>query len=197
MTDLARSIALHRALYRDDLHVERTVSRQPPTTLDLHTGLLEEEPADGVGMNLSGPMIRKLGHPDGYGAHHPWSKALWHVRSWCRRDHRRRYHASEPQWNGSLCHQMMMYTVVHGWSIQNAAAILDYNDPEPILREALQYIEDKIDDFRRAQERKARLDEGQALTCECGHGWSRHDDPASMFRCTACGCSRYRASKAA
>ena len=194
---LDATIQLHRELYRSDIRIDRLVTRQPPTTLDLNTGILEEEPADRVGMNLSGAMVRLLGHPEGYGAHHPWSKALWLTRSWCRRHHRRRYHAAERHWNGSLCHQMVMYVVVNGWSVQNAAAILDYNDPEPILRDALQFIEDTMDDFRRQQERKARLDEGQALTCVCGHAWSRHDDPATMFRCTSCDCSRYRASQKA
>ena len=35
----------HRAMYASDLHIDRLVSRQPPTTLDLNTGVLHQEPA--------------------------------------------------------------------------------------------------------------------------------------------------------
>ena len=186
----------HKALYRADLQIGRLVARQPPTSLDLNTGQLHQEPAAAIGMTMSGPLLRRLGHPEGYGQSYPWTKALWLMRRWCRNDHRRRYHSVERHWNGSLCHQLVIFVVVHGWSVENAGKILGYDNPEPVLREAFDFIEHRIDDFRAAAERKAREDEGQALTCVCGHGWSRHDVPATMFRCSSCECSRYSADTA-
>lgn len=195
---LEQTIELHRNLYRDDTWIERLVQRQPPTTLDAHTGMLDQEPADAVGMSMSARLLRYVSHPEGYGSDFPWSKALWLVRSWCRRTHRRRYHSTETHWNGSLCHQMVVYVVIRGWSVQNAAAILGYDNPEPILRDAFQYIEETMDDFRRKQEQRAREAEGHAMTCACGHSWSRHDNPVTTFACATCECGRYRAeSKAA
>ena len=192
------TIALHRNLYRDDLFIDRLVQRQPPTSLDLNTGVLDQEPAAAIGMTISGRLLRYVSHPEGYGSDFPWSKALWLLRGWCRREHRRRYHSTERHWNGSLCHQMVIYVVIRGWSVQNAAAILDYDNPEPILRDAFTFMEDTMDDFRRKQEQRARESEGHALTCACGHSWSRHDNPATMFACASCECGRYRAeSKAA
>jgi hypothetical protein len=183
----------HRAMYRADLLIPRLVSRQPPTTLDLNTGQLDQEPADANGMNLSGRMIKRLGHPEGFGADFPWTKALWLTRSWCRRDHRRRYHSADELWQGSLCHRMVYLVVVEGWGVQRAGFKLHYTDPAAILRDAFDFIEDTIDDFRRSQEQRAREDEGRALTCLCGHSWSRHDNPAAMFRCGSCECGRYNA----
>ena len=190
------TIALHRNLYRDDLFIDRLVQRQPPTSLDLNTGVLDQEPAAAIGMTISGRLLRYVSHPEGYGSDFPWSKALWLLRSWCRREHR--YHMTPRHWNGSLCHQLVIFVVIRGWSVQNAAAILAYDNPEPILRDAFTFMEDTMDDFRRKQEQRARESEGHALTCACGHSWSRHDNPATMFACASCECGRYRAeSKAA
>lgn len=156
MTPLEQSIALHRELYRSDLLIERLVARQPPTTLDVNTGELHVEPGAAVGMTMSGRLLRYVSHPEGYGSDFPWSKALWHLRGWCRRNHRRRYHAAERHWNGSLCHQLVIYVVIKGWSAQNAGQILAYDNPEPVLREAFGFIEVKMDDFRRAAEMRER-----------------------------------------
>ena len=193
MTALEHLIADHRAAYRSDLLISRMVSRQPPTTLDLNTGELESEPADANGMNLSAALIRLLGHPEGYGMHHPWLKALWLMRSWCRRAHRRRYHSTEEAWEGSLCHRMVYLVIVEGWHPRRAGLMLNYTDPEAILRDAFRFLEETLDDFRRQQEQRAKEDEGRQLTCICGHSWSRHDNPAAMFRCGSCTCTRYNA----
>jgi hypothetical protein len=146
-------------------------------------------------MPMSGKMLRYLQGPAT--TETPWAAALKMLRAWCRRNHR--YHMTPKHWRGSLCWQLVYMTVVGKplgdgpASIHEAASILQYDNPEPVLREALQYIEDRIDDFRASAEKRAREDEGQALICVCGHPWSRHDDPATMFRCTACTCRRYNA----
>jgi hypothetical protein len=193
MGTLEQTIETHRELYRSDLFIDRLVARQPPTTLDLNTGILHVEDGTRIGMTMSGRLLKYVGHPEGYGADFPWSKALWLVRSWCRREHRRRYHSVEKHWDGALCHQLVKYVVIRGWSVENAGKIMGYDNPEPLLREAFQFIEDRMDDFRARAEQRAKEDEGRALTCRCGHSWSRHENPATMFRCVSCECHRYHA----
>ena len=194
----------HKALYRADLHVGRLVARQPPTSLNPKTGELKQEPAAAIGMTMSGPLLRRLGHPEGYGQSYPWTKALWLTRRWCRKEHR--YHRGQifvmkdgekvDLWRGSLCHEAVLFVVVFGWSVENTGKILQYGGLGSVVRGAFDFIESTIDNFRADAERKAREDEGQALTCVCGQGWSRHDVPTSLFRCSSCECSRYSADTA-
>jgi hypothetical protein len=217
---LEQAIETHRAMFRDELDFSPSQSR-PPVAYKYQRGegmVPDDSPlvinplsadeivvpdsatqSTQVGMPMSGRMLRYLQGPT---ADTPWATALGMMRAWCRRNHR--YHMTPKHWRGSLCWQLVYMTVVgkplgNGpATIHEAARILQYDNPEPVLREALQYIEDRMDDFRAQAERRAREDEGQALICVCGHPWSRHDDPATMFRCTACTCRRYNAnSKAA
>ena len=163
MSNLEQQIEWHRLAYKDDpASVSRLVSRQPPTTLDPNTGELHVEPGAATGMPMSGRLLRYLGHPEGYGGDFPWSKALWLLRVECRRRHQ--FHKGTPDqayWQGSLCHQFVVFVVIRGWSVQNAARILRYDDPEKVLRFAFGFIEDQMDEFRRKAERRAREDEGK------------------------------------
>jgi hypothetical protein len=164
MSQLADTLALHRDLYADDLSIPRLVSRTPPTTLDRHTGELEEEPADANGMNLSGPMIRFLGHPESWGDQHPWLKALWLLRGWCRREHPDHRGADKPFYRGSLCHTAVSLCVmgrVPGYpgplSPSEASAVLR-TDIEEVLQRALDWILEQIDRAQRdAIERERAL----------------------------------------
>lgn len=156
---IERTIADHRAMYANDLRIDRLVARQPPTTLDPNTGELHVEPGAATGMPMSGRFLKYLSHPEGYGSDFPWSKAWWHVRSWCRRNHR--YHSGPKHWNGSLCHQMVGYVIVRKWSVENAGKILQYDDPEPILRQAFDHIERTMDDYRARAEARERELSGQ------------------------------------
>jgi hypothetical protein len=213
---LAAQIELHRELYRSDLIFNPSQSR-PPVAYVYHQGdglVPDDSPlvinplkpnqyqipdsatqSTQVGMPMSGKMLRYLQGPAT--SETPWAVALKMLRAWCRRNHR--YHRAPKHWRGSLCWQLVYMTVVGKplgdgpATIHEASVILQYDNPEPVLREALQYIEDRMDDFRASAEKRAREDEGQALICVCGHPWSRHDDPATMFRCTACTCRRYNA----
>jgi hypothetical protein len=163
---LDATIALHRDLYRADLNIPRLVSRQPPTTFDPHSGELHEEPATRTGMSMSGPLLRYLGHPEGYGELYPWARALWELRHWCRREHRFHRDASRPYWRGSLCHSLVRLTVIGAdkgnygpLSIEEAGKVLRYDNPEPVLRLALEHIEETIDKRQRdAIAREAMLE---------------------------------------
>jgi hypothetical protein len=197
---LEQAIETHRAMFRDELDFSPSQSR-PPVAYKYQRGegmVPDDSPlvinplsadeivvpdsatqSTQVGMPMSGRMLRYLQGPT---ADTPWATALGMMRAWCRRNHR--YHMTPKHWRGSLCWQLVYMTVVgkplgNGpATIHEAARILQYDNPEPV--------------------RRAREDEGQALICVCGHPWSRHDDPATMFRCTACTCRRYNAnSKAA
>lgn len=168
----------HRALYRADLLIDRLVSRQPPTTLERNTGELHVEPGAATGMPMSGRLLKYLGHPEGYGSDFPWTKALWRLKAQCRRDHPYHRAADRPYWRGALCWQLVIFTVTRGFSVQNAAEILRYDNPEPVLRYALAYIEQVIDAERVKAERRAREDEGHgpgAVPVQASG--QRHDQP--------------------
>lgn len=192
---LADRIADHRHLYHQDLLIPKLVTRQPPTTLDLNTGELHVEDGAAIGMTMSGRLLKYLSHPEGYGTSFPWSRALYAMRGWCRREHRRRYHAAERQWNGSLCHQLVRYVVIHNWSVENAGRILTYDNPEPVLREALTWIEHKIDDARRLAEKREREYAGLGPGPLPVDAWAHHAPSAEhVAECPNPECVRRRAA---
>ncbi len=45
MTAVELAVFTHRELFRADLLIPKLVSRQPPTSLDVNTGVLHQEPA--------------------------------------------------------------------------------------------------------------------------------------------------------
>lgn len=201
MTALDDAIATHRALYQSDLFIDRMVARQPPTTLDLNTGQLHEELASRVGMNMSGRLLKYVSHPEGYGADFPWSKAFWHLKHWCRKEHYTHRGPDRTYWRGSLCYEAVKLVVIGGRTLaygplspEQACQILRVDELDGVLTRAFGFLEDKMDDFRAESERRAKEDEGQALICTCGHSWSRHDSPAELFRCMSCECRRYHAN---
>ena len=158
---LAAQLHLHRNLYRSDLHIHRLVSRQPPTTLDVNTGELYQEPGAATGMPMSGRLLKYLGHPEGFGSDFPWSKALWLLRVECRRKHPQHRSADRPFWRGALCHQAVLLTVVRGFSPENAGKILRLDHTDALLKGAFRFMEDAIDEARLVAEARAREDEGR------------------------------------
>jgi hypothetical protein len=161
MTALQQAIETHRAAYRADLFIDRLVARQPPTSLDLNTGVLHQEPAAAIGMTVSGRLLRYVSHPEGYGADFPWSKALYRLRWDCRKNHPNHRGADVPYWRGSLCHELVRFVILREFSVQSAAAVLRYDNPEPVLRQALTFIEESMDHARERAEKRAREDEGR------------------------------------
>jgi hypothetical protein len=161
MTALQQAIETHRELYRSDLFIDRMVARQPPTSLDLNTGVLHQEPAAAIGMTVSGRLLRYVSHPEGFGSDFPWSKALYRLRWDCRKNHPHHRGADVPYWRGSLCHELVRFVVLREFSVQSAAAVLRYDNPEPVLRQALTFIEESMDHARERAEKRAREDEGR------------------------------------
>jgi hypothetical protein len=180
-------IAHHRDLYRSDLLIERLVSRQPPTSLDVNTGELHQEPGAATGMPMSGRLLKYLGHPEGYGSDFPWSRALYRLRYACRREHPYHRAADRPYWRGSLCHQLVVLCVIREWSIENAAKILRYDRPEPALRYAFGYIEASIDEARRKAERRQREETSGPGAVPLPVHEQRHDQPGMhRVECPRC-----------
>ena len=163
---LAETVALHRELRAQDLAIPRLVSRQPPTTLDPHTGVLYEEPAARTGMAMSARLLRRLGHPEGYGQAFPWSSALWRMKHWCRRSHPQHRSAARPYWRGSLCWQAVRLVVegseagyIGPLSPSQAAGVLRLDHIEALLVGAFRQIESEMDDAQaRALKREAMLE---------------------------------------
>jgi hypothetical protein len=154
-------VAEHRNHYVADLWLERLVARQPPTSLDLNTGRLHEEPAAAIGMNMAGRLLKYVGHPEGFGSEFPWTKALWRLKYHCRREHPFHRAGDRPYWRGSLCWSLVHMCVVREFSIENAAKILRYDNPEPVLRYALAFIESSMDEARARAEKRQRELSGQ------------------------------------
>jgi hypothetical protein len=175
---LTEAIATHRELYRSDLLIDRLVARQPPTSLDLNTGRLHQEPAAAIGMTVSGRLLKFVSHPEGFGADFPWSKAVAKLRWDCRRNHPYHRAGDRPYWRGSLCHQLVRFVVIQGWSVENAAKILRYDNPEPVLRAAFDFIIEQMDHARAKAEKREREIEGHGPgAVPLVRHEQRHDQP--------------------
>lgn len=177
---LLASIEDHRAMMRDELHFSPSQSR-PPVAYVYDTreralvpdsrplvytvpgkGVIEvpDSPTQttAIGVPISTRLLRYLQQPSSHDT--PWASSLLRLRVECRRSHPYHRAGDRPYWRGSLCHQLVTFTVIRGWSVENAAKILRYDNPEPILRNALRYIEACIDADRDKAERRAREDAG-------------------------------------
>ena len=184
MTTLDAQLTDHRAMYRDELDFTPS-QRTPPVAYTFDETERAMVPDDRplvvnylkpdeysipdsatqstqVGMPMSGRMLRYLQGPT---ADTPWATSLMALRSECRRRHR--HHRGPKHWRGSLCWQLVYMTVVgkpkgNGpATVHEAAQILEYDNPEPVLRYALAFIEATMDSLRLKSERKAREDEGK------------------------------------
>jgi hypothetical protein len=153
-------------------HLQRIeLRRQFSMKMQSRLGADEElvvEPGAAVGMPMSGPMLRKIGHPEGYGSLYPWSKALWMLRVECRRRHHDHRSADRPYWRGSLCHEAVKLVVIGGesggtgpLSPEHAGRILRIDRIDELLLRAFRFLEESMDSFRRRAELRAREDEGR------------------------------------
>jgi hypothetical protein len=181
---LEQAIETHRELFRVELDFNPSQSR-PPVAYVHYPGegmVPDDRPlvyfVDGryvevpdsatqstqVGMPMSGRMLRYLQGP---AADTPWAAALKSLRAWCRREHPFHRGATVPYWRGSLCWQLVVLTVIGKpkgdgpATIEEAARILKYDNPAPVLRYALERIEQSMDDYRARAEKRAREDEGR------------------------------------
>lgn len=183
---LEQSIETHRKLYRDELDFSPS-QRTPPVAYTFDKVRRMMVPDDSplvisaftadeqiipdsatqstqIGMPMSGRMYRYLQGPT---PDTPWAAALKALRVKCRRDHEYHRAADRPYWRGSLCWQFVVLTVIGKplgggpATVAEAAGILHYDNPEPILRAAFRFIEDTMDDFRAKAEKRAREDEGR------------------------------------
>jgi hypothetical protein len=175
---IEQQIADHRGMYRDELDFSPSQRTPPvaytyddarrmlvpddrPLVINAMTADEIEVPDSAtqstqVGVPMSGRMYRYLVGPT---QETPWASSWKALRSWCRKNHR--YHTQPPHWRGALCWELVNLTIVQGMSVYNAAAITQYDDPEPLLDEAFKYIEQQMDRIRDKQELRAREDEGR------------------------------------
>jgi hypothetical protein len=163
-------------------HLQRIETRrQFSMRMQSRVGADEElvvEPGAAVGMPLSGRLLRYVSHPEGFGAEFPWTRALFRLKYHCRREHPFHRAGDRPYWRGSLCWSLVQMCVIREFSIENAAKILRYDNPEPLVRYALTWIEREMDRARELAERRAREDAGRgpgavpSPTVE-----QRHDQP--------------------
>jgi hypothetical protein len=173
---LSDLIAEHRGMYRADMAIPKLVSRQPPTSLDRNSGVLHQEPGAATGMAMAGRLLKLLGHPEQYGADFPWLKALWLLRVECRRKHPQHRSSEHRYWRGALCWQIVSLTVVADWTPEQAAQILRLKSPEPVLSQALRFIDQTMEDFRdRAAKRERQLEAHALPVNSAAPASERHD----------------------
>lgn len=210
---LAAAIELHRSLFRDELDFTPT-QRTPPVAYkwnDRERALIPDDSplvikpytpeqyeipdsatqSTQVGMPMSGRMLRYLQGP---AADTPWAAGLAHLRAHCRRNHPYHRAADRPYWRGSLCWQLV-YIVVVGrpkgngpGTVLEASRILRYDNPEPVLRQALGFIETSMDDARAKAEKRAREDEGHGPGAVPRPTYHQRHDQGGMHRydCPQC-----------
>lgn len=164
---LEATVALHRQMRRDDTWIDRMVSRQPPTTFDFGSLRWESHEPAAIGMNMNARLYRYV--ESAPPSEFPWHNAFRKLRRHCRTNHP--YHTGSlmPYWRGSLCQEIVRLVIIgpekaNGrgpLSILAASQVLRYDQPEPVLREALAFIEQSIDAERRKAEKRARDDQGR------------------------------------
>ncbi len=167
---LERAILLHRGMHRDDSYIDRMVARQPPTTRDPNTGEIKSHEAAAIGMNMSARLYRYVEAPGP--SEFPWRSAFMRLRYECRRNHPYHTGPTVPYWRGSLCQELVRLVVIGPErripslpegpvSVENAAEILRYDNPEPVLRYALSWIEEAMDRARQKAEKRQRDEQGR------------------------------------
>lgn len=139
---------------------------------------------------MAGRLLKYVGHPEGYGSDFPWSRALWRLRHYCRKEHPYHRAGDRPYWRGSLCHQLVIFVVIREWSVENAAKILRYDNPQPVLRYALGWIEASMDDARKRAEKRAREDEGHGPGAVPRYVTEQRHDQPGMHRVDCPQCKR-------
>ena len=156
--DLAATLALHRALYEDECRIPRLVSRQPPVIRN-DVGERESQWTH-TGMPTSGLLHRRI-FEKSPGEMFPWVTAFAALRVHCRRHHPAHRAADRPYWRGALCHQVVRFCVIEGWTPEQAAVVLrlDYG-MEALLRSAFSVIEQHIDEQRARAEQREKHDRG-------------------------------------
>jgi hypothetical protein len=180
---LLDTIEDHRLMYRADLYISKMVAQQPPTSLDANTGVLHQETATQIGMNMNGRLLKYLGHPEGYGSDFPWAKALWKLRIDCRRDHPHHRSGDRPYWRGALCHEAVRLVVIGGDALgvgplppESAAAVLKLDHYDELLTAALRDLERIIDNHRVQAVKRERQLEAHAIPVNAvGPRAERHD----------------------
>lgn len=200
----------HRAMLRDELNFSPS-QRTPPVAYTWERGegmVPDDRPlvyfVDGryievpdsatqstqVGMPMSSRMYRYLAGPS---PETPWAVSLRKLRTWCRANHPTHYGPDVRHWRGSLCWQMVFLTVVGKplgdgpASAWEAARILRYDAPEPVLRMAFDYMEREMDEMRAAAERKSREDAGLHDAAVREPEWDHHSVPGlHQLECPRC-----------
>jgi hypothetical protein len=137
-----------RDAYREESHV-KLVTSVPPVTSQVqadNTVIVEEEPAAAIGMNLSGAMVRLLGHPEGYGRQFEARRALHAWTRFCRSRH-----ARWPDHRGeATCSSLAWMLIRDGYGLSFSADLLDVS-----LSRAARMLDEGLTWMAAEQERRS------------------------------------------
>jgi hypothetical protein len=172
---VAESIELHRGLYRDDLTIKKLTTETPPVLTDGQTGRRSSDPMSKIGPTLSLPLTRLI--TEEYGYLFPWNRGLFIMRyRLCQKEHFE--HRERPEWRGSLCYELVTFTVRREYSLPRACYELGVTPERSgrALNGALYWIEECMDAQRQRQEDKRAADVGRNRWWEEIHH-EKHDIP--------------------
>ena len=147
---LGAIIAFHRHAYAADLFIPKLTTDSPPVTTDPNTGERREDEMSMLGPTLSHALYSWI--TEAYGTRFPWSRSRAAARDLCRRTHTRSDHFVRPEWRGSLCDALVVYTIIRGYSWERACLELWVSPrlTEGVARDAFATIERKMDELRLA-----------------------------------------------
>lgn len=141
----------HRALYRADLN---------------HPRLHQRDGEFGIGMPFAHTFERLVNwersrqavgvRPSSPGPAAPWVTARYAQWAECRRSHPE--HHDRPEWRGSLCHQLIGFTVIREMDLVNTCAVLGVTSDRAgrTLRNALLWVERYMDNARDREQQRQR-----------------------------------------
>ena len=159
-TTLDAMLADHRSMYAADIFIPRLSTESPPVFMDPHTGVQSADPMSRIGPTLSKQLAGYIDYHQRDGDNvptpsgiFPYAKSMSALRQLCRRSHTRGEHFERPEWQGSLCHELVRLTVARGYHFERACYELGVvpDRTERTLVSGLRYIEQHVDELRARQ----------------------------------------------
>ena len=176
-TTLDAMLADHRSMYAADIFIPRLSTESPPVFMDPHTGVQSADPMSRIGPTLSKQLA---GYVDSHIVCHdkepcghdhsadpvvptpsgifPYARSMAVMRQrLCRQRHPE--HTQREEWGGSLCYALVSLTVGQRYHYEQACLklLVSPTRTEDVLRRALRFIEEHMDEMR-ARQTYAKVD---------------------------------------
>ena len=164
-TTLDAMLADHRSMYAADIFIPRLSTESPPVFMDPHTGVQSADPMSRIGPTLSKQLAGYIDYHQRDGDNVPTPSGIFpYARSMavmrqrlCRQRHPE--HTQREEWGGSLCYALVSLTVGQRYHYEQACLklLVSPTRTEDVLRRALRFIEEHMDEMR-ARQTYAKVD---------------------------------------